>query len=112
MALCEAPMTAMVCGVFRGRAGARSLGLRTRSRSSGVMGRLGIGGGREVGEEPVQRMRRGVVSSRSCSDSVDVVPLAVPLPWGELCRWMRTVQVEVCNHISSCNGNYTHYTNG
>lgn len=61
MALWEAPITATVWGWQRGRCEMRSLGLRTRSRSSLWMFRLGTGTGRAVGDAPVQRMKRGVL---------------------------------------------------
>jgi hypothetical protein len=58
MALWEAPTMATEIGRSVGRVVARSLGLRTRSRSRRWMFSPETGMGAVVGKEPVQRIRR------------------------------------------------------
>lgn len=58
MALWDAPMMATEMGLSVGRVFARSVGLRTRSRSKRWMSSPATGMGAVVGKEPVQRIRR------------------------------------------------------
>lgn len=63
IALWEPPTTAIVTASSRGSTSARRLGLRTVSRPSSlrfVEVTDGHGEGRDFGDEPVQRIRRGV----------------------------------------------------
>lgn len=69
IALCEAPTMATVWPWLRGMTETRSLGLRTTSRSS--LWRLSspaTGTGTDVGCDPVQRIKRGVISWISLGD--------------------------------------------
>lgn len=87
IALCEPPMTAIVSASLRGSNSARRLGLRTVSRFSSfrfvvddVPATDGYGEGRDFGDEPVQRIRRGVETSIFVEDgSVE---------------WIRTVHLD------------------
>lgn len=91
IALCEPPMTAIVIASSRGSNSARRLGLRTVSRLSSFRFVVddddvpatdgdGDGDGRDFGDEPVQRIRRGVETSISVEDgSVE---------------WIRTVHLD------------------
>lgn len=83
IALWEPPMTAIVIASLRGRISARRLGLRTVSRFSSV--RLlvllnnensaaeGDCEARVFGDEPVQRIKRGVETSMLLDRSVECI---------------------------------------
>lgn len=91
-------MTAIVIASSRGSTSARRLGLRTVSRFNSfrfvvddVPAIDGVGDGRDFGEEPVQRIRRGVETSMFVEDgSVE---------------WIRTVHLDFCT--SSAPVSYT-----
>lgn len=75
IALWEPPMTAIVRASLRGSISARRLGLRTVSRFSSfrfvvddVPAADGYGEERDFGDEPVQRIRRGVETSMFVED--------------------------------------------
>lgn len=96
IALWEPPTTAIVIASSRGSTSARRLGLRTVSRFSSfrfaedddVPAIDGDGDGRDFGDEPVQRIRRGVETSMFVEDgSVE---------------WIRTVHLDFCTSFSTC----------
>lgn len=88
IALWEPPMTATVIGSSRGITVQRRLGLRTVSRLSSSSFveddpvTEGDGDGRDLGDEPVQRIRRGVEISMLAEDGS-----------GE---WIRTFHLDFC----------------
>ena len=84
IALWEPPMTAIVIASLRGRISARRLGLRTVSRFSSVRLLLllldnenpaaeGDCEARVFGDEPVQRIKRGVETSMLLDRSVECI---------------------------------------
>jgi hypothetical protein len=89
IALWEPPMMAIVIALSRGSMSESTLGLRTVSRLSSVRVVVddpapapdgdGDGDGRDFGDEPVQRIRRGVETSMLEDESVE---------------WIRTVHLD------------------
>ena len=90
IALWEPPMTAIVIASSRGSTSESRLGLRTVSRFNSLSPVEDdapapvVSDGRDLGDEPVQRIRRGVETSMLEDGSVD---------------WSRTVHLDFCSSL-------------